>query len=88
MRSLLVVEVPPTFDQNARFDAAAEPLAVEQLVAQLAVEALDDAVLPRTARRDECRSDKRTHRPIGYTKRLRSGRSTDPPDGTSHFLQS
>jgi hypothetical protein len=56
--SLLVVELAPALDQDARFRSAAEPLAVEQLVAQLAVEVLDDAVLPRAARRDERRSDR------------------------------
>lgn len=49
VRLLLVVELPPAFDQHLRLGAAPEPFAVEQLVAQFAVEALDEAVLPGTA---------------------------------------
>lgn len=46
VRSLLVVELPPALDEYLRFGAAAEPFAVEQLVAQFAVEAFDETVLP------------------------------------------
>lgn len=49
----LDVELPTALDQHLGLRAAAESLAVEQLGAQLAVEALDEAVLPGTARRDE-----------------------------------
>lgn len=55
--SLLVVKRPPSFDEHFGPRTASEPLAVEQLVAQLAVEALDEPVLPRAARRNESRTD-------------------------------
>lgn len=57
MRPLVVVEVTPALDDDLRFARILEPLAVEALVSQLAVEALDVAVLPRTARCDERRTD-------------------------------
>lgn len=53
VRPALVVEPPPALDQRLRFGTAAEPLAVEQLVAQLAAETLLEAVLRRAARGDE-----------------------------------
>ena len=59
VRPLLVVELSPAFDQHLRLGAAAKPFPVQQLVAQLAVEAFDEAVLPRAARRDEGRADRR-----------------------------
>ena len=40
---------PPGFDQDLGFGQAEEDLAVEQLIAQLAVEALAVSVLPRAA---------------------------------------
>jgi hypothetical protein len=40
---------PPGFDQDLGFDKAEEDLAVEQFIAQLAVEALAVAVLPGAA---------------------------------------
>ena len=49
MRSLSVVVDPPGFDQNLRLSEGEEDLAIEQLVAELAVEALAVAVFPRTA---------------------------------------
>ena len=39
----------PAFDHDLRFLERVEDLAIEQLVAQAGVEALDEAVLPRTA---------------------------------------
>jgi hypothetical protein len=45
------VEVaPPAFERDTRLLERVEDLAVEQLVAQPGIEALDEAVLPRTAR--------------------------------------
>jgi hypothetical protein len=44
-----VVVPPPGLDQDLRLRQAIEDLAVEQFVAQLAVEALAVAVLPGTA---------------------------------------
>ena len=58
VRPLFVAELPPSLDQHLRLGAAAEPFAVEQFVAQLAIEALDGAVLPRTTRRDERGADR------------------------------
>ena len=49
----MVVEVPPSLDDHAGLPHVVESLAVQALVAELAVEALDVAVLPRSARRDE-----------------------------------
>lgn len=57
MGPFLVVELPPSLDQHLCLCAAAEPFAVGQFVTPLAVEALDETVLPWTARRDERRID-------------------------------
>jgi len=59
VRPLLVVELPPAFDQHLRFGAAEEPFPVQKLVPKLAVEALDEPVLPGATRRDEGRADRR-----------------------------
>lgn len=61
MEPPLVVELPPAFDEHLGLGpgAAAEPFAVEPFVAQLTVEASDQPVLLRTARRDESRLDLR-----------------------------
>ena len=45
----LVVVVPPLFDQHLRLGARAKPFEAQTLVAELAVEALRDAILPRLA---------------------------------------
>jgi hypothetical protein len=52
MRANRIVVTPPALNDNLRFAHGVEDLAIEQLVAQARVEALDKAVLPRTARRD------------------------------------
>ncbi len=57
MGPTLVVELPPAFDEHLGLDPAAEPFPIQQFVTQLALEALDEAVLPRTAGRDEGRTD-------------------------------
>ncbi|KVP43605.1 hypothetical protein WJ87_02645 [Burkholderia ubonensis] len=44
---------PPAFDDHLGLGQAAEPFTIQQFVTQLAVEALDEPVLPRTARCDE-----------------------------------
>lgn len=49
VRWLLVVKLPPAFNEHIRLGAAAEPFAVQQLVAKFAVEAFDEAVLPWAA---------------------------------------
>src|SRR5215831_2845082 len=49
MRPDRIVMAPPAFDDNLSFSESIEDLAIEQLIAQARVEALDVAVLPRTA---------------------------------------
>ena len=52
MRAHGIVMAPPALDDDLRLLQRVEDLAVEQFVPQAGVEALDVAVLPRTARRD------------------------------------
>ena len=52
MRTHRVVVAAPVFDHNLGLLQCVEDLAVEQFIAQLAVEALAIAILPRTARLD------------------------------------
>src|SRR5918997_6192434 len=52
VRAHLVVVPPPALDHDLRLAQAVEDLPVEQLVPEPGVEALDEAVLPRAARRD------------------------------------
>src|SRR5262249_50734367 len=49
MRPDRTVMAPPAFDDDLSFSEGIEDLAVEQPIAQARVEALDVAVLPRTA---------------------------------------
>src|SRR5215470_11607026 len=44
-----IVMAPPAFDDDLSFLEGVEDLAIEQLITQASVEALDVAVLPRTA---------------------------------------
>src|SRR5580693_1307400 len=53
----MVVEAAPGFDDDPSFSGVLEPLAVQALVAKLAVEALDVSVLPGAAWSDERRTD-------------------------------
>jgi hypothetical protein len=53
----LVVMTSPFFDQYLRFGARTKPFEAQTLVAELAVEALGDAILPRLAGLDQCRAD-------------------------------
>ena len=53
----MVVVSAPSFDDDARFSTTAEPFDRQALIAELAVEALIGAVLPRLARVDERRLD-------------------------------
>ena len=48
--SVLVVVDPPVFDEHLGFEEAVEVPAVEELVAEPAVERLDPGVLPRGTR--------------------------------------
>ena len=52
MRTDGVVVPPPALDDDPCFGEGVEDFSVEQLVAQPGVEALDEAILPRAARRD------------------------------------
>ncbi len=42
----------PTLDHDARFRERVEDLAIEKFISQSCIEALDEAILPRTAWRD------------------------------------
>ena len=53
VRPLFVVFAPPACDEDLRLRQRGEDLSVEALVAQLAIEGLDIAVLPGAARLDE-----------------------------------
>ena len=57
MRAYLVEVSPPFFDQNFCLGARTKPFEAQTLVAELAVEALRDAILPRLAGFDQCRAD-------------------------------
>src|SRR5262252_4401488 len=49
MRPDRIVMTPPAFDDDLSFSEGVEDLAIEQLIAKAGVEALDVAILPRTA---------------------------------------
>jgi hypothetical protein len=46
MRTHLVVMAPPSFDDHLRFGSRSKPLEAQALVAEFAIEAFRDAVLP------------------------------------------
>ena len=52
MRPDRIVMAPPAFDDDLSFSEGVEDLAIEQLIAKAGIEALDVAVLPRTASLD------------------------------------
>ena len=52
MRPDRIVMTPPAFDDDLSFSEGVEDLAIEQLIAQAGVEALDVAIPPRTAALD------------------------------------
>jgi hypothetical protein len=52
MWSNRIVVVPPAFDDGLGLAQGVEDLAVEEFVPQARIEALDIAILPRTARRN------------------------------------
>ena len=53
MRPYVIVMTPPDFDEDACFGATAKPLHAQAFVAELAVEALIGAVLPRVSGIDQ-----------------------------------
>jgi hypothetical protein len=61
-----IVKPPPLLDEDDGLGKRVEDLTVQELVAQLAVEALDVPVLPRTARLDEQRLDTDPGQPPPY----------------------
>ncbi len=64
MRSLGVVMAPPILDQYLGFFQRIEDLAIEQLIAQLAIKDLDVAVFPGAAFLNEQRSDIQASQPV------------------------
>jgi hypothetical protein len=66
MGAAFVVELPPAFDEHLGPSTAAKPFPVQQFVAQLAIEAFDEPVLPRTARRNEGRASPFDARATGF----------------------
>ena len=52
MWSKRIVEAPPAFHDDAGFGEGVEDLAIEKLVAEAGVEALDVSILPRAPRLD------------------------------------
>jgi len=66
MRSHRVVVLTPAFDNDLRLGQRVEDLPVQQLVAQLAVEALAIAVLPGTTGIDERRFRAHHSNPLPY----------------------
>jgi hypothetical protein len=57
VRPHVVVVPPPRFNDHLRLGARTKPFEAQALVAELAVEAFRDAILPRLARLDQCRAD-------------------------------
>jgi hypothetical protein len=66
MRSLGVVMAPPILDQYLGFFQRIEDLPIEQLITQLAIEALDIAILPGAALLDEQRTNVEVREPVTY----------------------
>src|SRR6516165_986805 len=57
MRTHLIVVPPPSLDDDLRLGARTKPFGAQTLVAELAIEALCDAILPRFAGLDQRRGD-------------------------------
>jgi len=57
MRTHLIIVPPPCLDDHLRFRTRAEPFEPEAFIAELAVEAFGDAVLPGLARLDQRGAD-------------------------------
>jgi len=55
VRPSVVIELTPRLDYSPRFAQIAEPLQIQALITQLAIEALHEIVVPRFAGRDETR---------------------------------
>ena len=57
VRPHVIVMPPPRFDDHLRLGARSKPFEAQALVAELAVEAFRDAILPRLAGLDQRRAD-------------------------------
>ena len=66
MRTQVVVLTAPLFDQDLRLLCGVEALAIQELVAQLVVERLDGAVLPRRGRFDAQGGNAQLGEPLAY----------------------
>ena len=62
----MVVELAPLLDQHSSFPQIPEPFPVQTFVPQLSVEAFNKAVLPGSARRNECRADPPVTKPAHH----------------------
>lgn len=63
-----VVVAPPILNQDLRFFERVENLPVEELVAHLAVETLDAAVLPRAAFLNEQRTHSQVRKQVSHLR--------------------
>jgi hypothetical protein len=54
MWSKRIVEAPPALHDDAGFGEGVEDLAIEKLITEAGIEALDVAILPRAPRLDVC----------------------------------
>jgi len=73
MRSLRVVVLAPYFDDDARFLQAEEEFAVQEFIAQLAVERFTASILPWTARLDVQRFGTDAVQPVAHYFRRHFG---------------
>ena len=73
VRPMMIIIHSPSIHNILRLRPAKEQLAVEAFVAQFAIEALDVAILPRTARRNESRFYTTRPQPLfhGFAHELR-----------------
>lgn len=53
VKSLLDVDLPRAVGDDLGFGVASKPLSIQQLVARTAIEAIDEAVIPRAAEHNE-----------------------------------
>src|SRR5215475_387563 len=80
MRTHLVVVPPPRLDDHLRLGTRTKPFEAQALVAELAVEALRDAILPRLAGLDQCGADA-LRRKVGAPRALTRRDSTSMTRG-------
>lgn len=73
VRATMIIELAPRLDQGPSFTQIPEPLPVQALIAQLAVKALYEAVMPRLARWNEGRADIAIAQPFHHPCRRELG---------------